>query len=190
MAILSAAFDLFAEKGYAAVSTRQIAARAGCGRQTIFRWWPSKADVLLEALTVKVDTHISIADQGSLRPELRAFLADSFALSRHPHVADLLCALMAESQTDPGFGARFYDGFLVRRRDALSIVLTRADRRGELPEHLRPDTMLDIVFGVIWYRMLATRQPLDDPLLDELLAILTGSAVASTTEDPKGAHIP
>jgi len=175
-AILSAAYDLFAESGYAAMTTRDIAARAGCGRQTIFRWWPSKADVLLEALTLKADTHVSIADHGSLATELRRFLTDSFALSRRPHVANLLCTLMAEAQTDADFGTRFHGAFLARRRDALRTVLNRAADRDELPGHLRVETMLDIVFGVIWYRMLATREPLDDTLIGELTAVLTDSA--------------
>lgn len=174
-AIISAAWELFNEIGYAQLSTRAIAARAGCGRQTIFRWWPSTADVLLEALSTKAETHVSIADQGDLTVEVRAFLDDSFALTRHSSVVELLCALMAQAQTDVEFGKRFHDSFLTVRRAALGSVIQRAVDRGQLSDQLRPDTMLDIVFGVIWYRMLATREPLDDTLVDELISLLVTS---------------
>lgn len=185
-AILDAAFELFGEGGFAALTIEGIAARAGCGKQTIYRWWPGKADVLLDALATKADMHIPVADQGSYQAELRSFLEESFVLSRRPQVGDVLCVLMAEAQTDPAFGARFQAAFLTRRREALSIILARATDRGDLPARPSPDAVLDIVFGVIWYRMLATRRPLDRQLADELLDLLT----ATDDPTPTGASKP
>ena len=182
LAILTASFELFSEVGYPGLTIEGIAARAGCGKQTIYRWWPSKADVLLDALATKADMHVPLTNQGSYEADVRIFLRDSFALARRPQVIDMLCALMAEAQTDPGFGHRFRGGFLQRRRDALSTILSRAVERGDLPNHLAPSTVLDIVFGVIWYRMLATRQPLDQALLAELMQTLTGTHQADYRE--------
>jgi len=184
LAILTASFELFSEVGYPGLTIEGIAARAGCGKQTIYRWWPSKADVLLDALATKADMHVPLTNQGSYEADVRIFLRDSFALARRPQVIDMLCALMAEAQTDPGFGHRFRGGFLQRRRDALSTILSRAVERGDLPNHLAPSTVLDIVFGVIWYRMLATRQPLDQALLAELMQTLTGTRQAEHGERP------
>jgi hypothetical protein len=79
---------------------------------------------------------------------------------------------MARAQIDEAFGQRFRAAFLQRRRDALAVILDRAQARGELPAGVSPGTLTDIVFGVLWYRMLATRQPLDDRLADELVAVL------------------
>jgi hypothetical protein len=100
------------------------------------------------------------------------FLTASFALGRQRQVVDALRALMAQAQIDTVFGERFRVLFLQRRRDALGIILDRAQARGDLPPHLAPGTVADIVFGVIWYRLLATHQPLDDRLVDELVATL------------------
>ena len=173
-AILAAALELTAEAGYARLTIDGIAARSGTGKQTIYRWWPSKDDVLLEAGAAKADLHVPILDNGSYRADLRAFLTASFALGRQSQLTDVLRALMARAQIDDAFGQRFRTAFLQRRRDALAVILDRAQARGELPAGLSPGTITDIVFGVIWYRMLATRQSLDNKLADELTTALAG----------------
>jgi AcrR family transcriptional regulator len=171
-AILAAALELTAEAGYAGLTIDGIAARSGTGKQTIYRWWPSKDDVLLEAGAAKADLHVPIPNKGSYRADLRAFLVASFVLGRQRQLTDVLRALMARAQIDEAFGQRFRAAFLQRRRDALAVILDRAQARGELPAGVSPGTLTDIVFGVLWYRMLATRQPLDDRLADELVAVL------------------
>ena len=175
MAILTAAIQLTAEVGYAGLTIEGIAARSGAGKQTIYRWWPAKADVLLDALSVKADLYVRVADQGGYAADLRAFLGETFALARVPQVADVLRALMAEAQIDTGFGERFRGSFLQSRRDALGVLLDRARSRGDLPPHLTPGTAIDIVFGTLWYRLLVTHLAPDDRLADELVAVLTGS---------------
>jgi AcrR family transcriptional regulator len=171
-AILVTALELVAETGYAGLTIEGIAARAGVGKQTIYRWWPSKADVLLEAGAAKADLHVPVTDHGSYRADLRTFLEASYRIANHPQFADLLRAVMAEAQINPEFGHRFHDAFLERRRDALSVITDRARQRGDLPGRPDPGTVADIVFGTIWYRILATRQPLDARLTDDLVALL------------------
>jgi AcrR family transcriptional regulator len=183
-AILAAALALTAEAGYAGLTVDGIAARAGTGKQTIYRWWPSKDDVLLEALAAKADLDIPVPDEGSYQADLRAFLDASFALGRRRQVGDVLRALMARAQIDEGFGQRFRAGFLQRRRDALAVILDRAQARGELPVGLPPGTITDIVFGVIWYRLLATGRQLDDQLAGELATTLAGPQASASSPAP------
>jgi AcrR family transcriptional regulator len=174
LAILTAAYELVGEIGYARLTIEGIAARAGTGKQTIYRWWPSKADVVLDALATKADLHIPIPDEGSYAADLRAFLLASFALGTQSTLIGILRALMAEAQIDPEFWQRFRDGFLQRRRDALGVITSRAQARGDLPPGLSPGTVADIVFGVIWYRVLATRELPDSGLASELVTALAG----------------
>lgn len=171
-AILDAVLDLTAEAGYRNLTVDGIADRAGAGKQTIYRWWPSKDDVLLEALALKAELDIPIPDTGSYREDMRVFLTASFTLGRQHLVIDVLRALMARAQLDDEFGQRFRGAFLQRRRDVLAVIVRRAQERGDLPSHLRPGTIADIVFGVIWYRVLATGQLADGHLADELVAAL------------------
>jgi AcrR family transcriptional regulator len=175
LAILTAALELVGEIGYARLTIEGIAARSATGKQTIYRWWPSKADVLFDALAAKADLHVPVADQGSYRADLRAFLAASFRLAG-PAVIEVLRALMAQAQVDEAFGERFRQSFLQRRRDALGEIVERARARGDLPPGISAGTVADIVFGVIWYRVLATREPPRPDLTDELVTALTGAA--------------
>ncbi|MFI6403810.1 TetR/AcrR family transcriptional regulator [Streptomyces sp. NPDC050548] len=190
MAILVAAFELVDEVGYAGLTIEGIAHRAGCGKQTIYRWWPSRAHVLLEALAVKADLYVTNADHGSYADDLKAFLEDSFRLGRRQRVVDILRVLMAEAQIDEEFGRLFRGAFLQRRRDALQVVLDRARTRGDLPPRPAASTVLDIVFGTLWYRILATGEPMGADLVEELTALLTQAlppptGAASTLGDPQ-----
>lgn len=174
-AILGAAFDLCAEVGYGGLTIEGIAARSGAGKQTVYRWWESKADVLLEALAAKADLHVPLPDQGSCAADLRAFLGATFGLGGAVPVVDMLRALMAQAQIDPEFGRRFRLSFLQRRRDAIATVLRRASERGDLAPEVSGETAIDVVFGVMWYRLLATAKPLDGQLIDELVGLLARS---------------
>jgi AcrR family transcriptional regulator len=172
-AILMAALALVAEAGYANATIEAIAARAGVGKQTIYRWWPTKADVVLEAGAIKADRYVPVTDHGSYTADLRAFLEASYAMANQAQIADLLRALMAEAQIDREFGERFRTAFLQRRREALAVITDRARQRGDLPGRPDPGTVADIVFGTIWYRVLATGEPFGDQLVDDLAALLT-----------------
>jgi AcrR family transcriptional regulator len=179
-AILNAALEIAAESGYAALTIEGIAARAGVGKQTIYRWWPTKADVLLEAGAAKADLRVPLDDRGSYAADLRAFLTASYKMANDRALADLLRALMAEAQLNEAFGERFRTAFLQRRRDALAVIVDRAAARGDLPPRPSKPVVLDLVFGTIWYRVLATHGRLDKALVDDLVGVLTGDG------DPAG----
>ena len=185
LAILAAAIDLVGEVGFGGLTIEGIAGRAGTGKQTVYRWWPSKADVLLDALATQADLHIPIPDEGSYAADVQAFLTATFALGRDQRVAQVLRVLMAQAQIDAEFGERFRAGFLRRRRAALAVIVDRARERGDLPANPPPDLIADIVFGVIWYRVLAAHRPIYDGLPGELIATLTGQPL-TTGRDAAG----
>ena len=174
-AILAAAWDLVGEAGFAGLTIEGIAARSGAGKQTVYRWWPSKADVLLDALATQADLQIPIPDDGSYAADLLGFLTASYELGRDPRVVHVLRVLMAQAQIDDGFGARFRASFLLRRRSALAVITGRAQARGDFPASPPPDLVADIVFGVIWYRVLSRDQPLDASIPASLTAVLTAA---------------
>src|SRR5436305_14125690 len=104
----------------------------------------------MEALLEKVELKVGLPDTGDLRRDLTAFLRDSFVLGRSSQVVDLLRALAAEAQLDAGFAERFRSTFVAHRRAALTTFLER--HAGTPTSSVRISTLLDVVFGVIWYR--------------------------------------
>lgn len=157
-AILTAAIEELREHGYAGLTIEGIAARAGAGKQTIYRWWSSKADVVLDALPDAAAATISLPDTGSLRGDLSDFLAETF---RQRGQRPALVGLMAQALLDPVFADAFRERFLFRRRTALRTILTRAAGRGEIAEEVDLDLLIDVVYGVLWYRLLVDHAPLD-----------------------------
>lgn len=162
-AVLAAAIDELTERGYQATTVEGIAARAGAGKQTLYRWWSGKADIVLEALLDTAESTIAVPDTGALADDLRAFLTDTF---RQRGQRPVLVGLMAQALLDPTFGDAFRERFLFRRRDTLRGILERAAARGELgrrgSDPADVDLLIDVVFGVLWYRLLLEHAPLDD----------------------------
>jgi AcrR family transcriptional regulator len=172
-AILDAAVRIVGADGYAGLSTERIARESGTGKQTIYRWWPTKADVVMEALLEKVELKVPEPKTRDLRLDLTAFLQDSFALGRSPKILDLLRGLAAEAQLDAAFAERFRATFVANRRAALTTILER--RAGAPASSVRITTLLDVVFGVIWYRLLIAPAEFDQELVDELVVLVAGA---------------
>ena len=161
-AIHTAAIDLLAENGYGSLTIEAIARRAGVGRQTIYRWWSSKADVVLEALVARADAVVQADD---LHGFLQATFANALAFT------PVLSGLMAEAQLDARFGEQFVDGFLERRRQALAEHVRR-----ELPG-VDPAMAADLVFGMLWYRILTRRAKVPRSYATTVLRALEALAV-------------
>jgi AcrR family transcriptional regulator len=173
VAILDATAALLAESGYSGTTIEAVAARAGVGKQTLYRWWPTKADVVLEASAAGEGFAVAVPDHGSFRADLTAFLRTAYAMAGHEPTADLLRSLLVEAQLRPEFGERFRALFLAPRRSAFAVLTDRAAERGDLPSGTSPGTVADVVFGTLWYRLLATREPLDEGLAGELVELLS-----------------
>lgn len=169
-AILAASIAELQERGYAALTIEGIAARAGAGKQTIYRWWASKADVVLDAMLDVAETRIVVPDEGSLNADLSAFLVATF---RERGQRPVLVGLMAQALLDPAFATAFRDRFLFARRDALRGVLRRAVQRGEIDNAVDLELVIDVVYGVLWYRLLLDHAPLSEEAARELASLLT-----------------
>src|SRR4051794_9125191 len=130
-----------------------IARRAGVGKQTVYRWWPSKAAIVLEALNE------GAAVIAPARAELPTFLRQTVrGAARNRR---LLSGLMAEAQLDEAFARSFRDEFLARRRAVLTRVLEREQASD-------PEALSELVFSLLWYRILVRHRPLDRRFADEL----------------------
>jgi AcrR family transcriptional regulator len=138
-AIQRAVFQLLRTHSYGDVTLELIAREAGVGRQTIYRWWSSKADVILDALNARAGMDVPATD-------LVSFVRATYTIA--PRYVPILRAVMAEALLDRDFEQRFREHFLKRRRAVLKEIVAR-----ELPQ-ANADLVADQVFGPLWYLIL------------------------------------
>ncbi|MFJ4656325.1 TetR/AcrR family transcriptional regulator [Nocardia sp. NPDC088792] len=159
-AILDAALRLLAESDGEAVTIDAIAKAAGVGKQTVYRWWPSKGALLLDALTERSAIQVPLPDTGSVRADLQAVIEATFLGAQGKSTAPALRSLAREAAHDPHL-AELLQTFTAQRRNAVRGLLIRGQQRGELAPGADLDLMLDQFYGVFWYRFLLGHQPLD-----------------------------
>jgi AcrR family transcriptional regulator len=151
--------ELLGDSGSAGLTIDAIAATAGVGKQTIYRWWPSKGAVVLEAMTERAGIEAPVPDCGSVTEDLTSFLAATFRNASKSSVSRKLRFVMAEAQHDPQT-AEVLGEFTAERRNSLRVILERGQARNELSKAADVDLLIDQAFGFLWYRMLVGHAPL------------------------------
>jgi len=158
--ILQAAYEMVREGGYAALSMEGVAARARVSKQSVYRRWSSRGDLL-------VDLYMGTAEQQDAPPEgtFRARFENYLQWSVHrlldPSRANILRALATEGQADPAVRtalvSRIVEPRLVLGRD----IILRGQQAGEVRADLDVDMALDFLFGSVWFSLLVTGRPLN-----------------------------
>jgi AcrR family transcriptional regulator len=156
-ALMQAARELVAKLGYRDVTIQMIAKQAGVGRQTLYRRWPSKADLVLDAFLERASA-IGVVPDGPVATMLEAFLRQLFVGLQEDGLA--IRSLIASAQDDDAFRETFHARFVKPRDQIIIDILQRAIARGELPGAADPDMMVEMIHGAFWYRLLLG-QPLD-----------------------------
>jgi AcrR family transcriptional regulator len=152
-AVLDAALRHIAGGETRTLTIDGIARTAGVGKQTIYRWWPSKGAILLEALTQRAETQVPVPDTGDIETDLTVFLTATFAGVQDPATAQLLRAVTAEAAHDPQLASVVRD-FIDARRAVLARILRRGQTRHELSSYADLDLLIDQTYGLFWYRLL------------------------------------
>jgi AcrR family transcriptional regulator len=177
LAVLEAADDLLVERGFAGVTIEGIAARAGVAKQTIYRWWASKTDILFDALIVDAAEFFTPADHGDLGRDLQDHLGQLATFLSTTDAGAVFRALAGQAQHDPAVAARFESEVMARQRDRDRAPFLRARRRGELAEATDIDLAIDRLVGPIYYRVLLARQSVPVTFTDALVRCYLAEAV-------------
>ncbi|GAB2604277.1 TetR/AcrR family transcriptional regulator [Kribbella endophytica] len=168
-AVLEAADDLLVEKGYAGLTMEGIARRAGVAKQTIYRWWSSKTEILIEAFVDDAAEYLTPADTGDLATDLRRHLAKLATFLTATDAGAVFRALAGEAQHDPALAERLRAEHLGAQRERGRQPLLRAISRGDLPAGTDVDFAVDQLVGPIYYRVLVTGEPVSRKYTDHLV---------------------
>jgi AcrR family transcriptional regulator len=172
-AILRAATDLLAERGLPGMSIEEVAARAGVGKATVYRRWPTKGALALDAFLALYQGQQPEPDTGTLRGDLLAVLRGWVrAVTRTP-AGPMLAGLIAAAQHDQDLAADWRDRVVAPLRARHMIMLDRAVARGEIPADTDKDVLLDLLFGAAYHRLLLGHRPLSDRFVRRVVETVT-----------------
>jgi AcrR family transcriptional regulator len=161
-AILAAAADLLLDNGAAHMSVGGVAERAGVSKATIYRWWPSKQMLALEALLDWTTVGGPDPDTGTLRGDLLALLLPWVReIGARPY-GRVIAALVAEAQADEQFAAAYRTHFIEQRRVPLRGAFERAVARGEVSAALDIEAAVDLIYGPVYHRVLHAHAPVTE----------------------------
>jgi AcrR family transcriptional regulator len=171
-AILRAAVDLLADEGYGGVTMEGVAAKAGVGKATVYRRWPSKSALVVDAVTACRESGTPPPDTGSAREDLLAFVRAFMHHLRTSDAGRVMPALVAELSHNPELAAAFREGFVQPRRARVLEAVRRGIERGEVRADADPELIADGVVALLQHRFLVTGMEIDDRLPERLIDML------------------
>lgn len=171
-AIIDAALELFAESGPQGLCIEKVASKAGVGKATIYRRWPGKEDLLLDAIAA-MKTPLPEPKGESVREDLAALVDAIGRESTDPRRARQYALLLGEGAAYPRLLERYMETVIEPRRETVRTVLRRGVATGELREETNVEVAVDILTGAVLARPRAARERPDRGyarrVVDELL---------------------
>jgi AcrR family transcriptional regulator len=181
-AIIAAANELLRTVGLHRMSIEAVAEASGVGKTTIYRWWPSKGTLALDAYLEDIRAKVVVPDTGDggedLRRHARAVI--EFYAGKEGRI---FAQFMAEAQSDPGLAEAFRERFLSQRRAAVQTIWKRGVARGDFRADVDTDVAMDMIFAPIVYRLLAGHAPLARSLAENLVNAALGGLAAGPGRD-------
>ncbi|MEU6728825.1 TetR/AcrR family transcriptional regulator [Nonomuraea wenchangensis] len=172
-AILTAARELVSEVGYAKLSIEAIAARAGVGKQTIYRWWPSKGAVVLDAFLALSEggpeQDMALPDTGDLEADLKTVMRATVAEFADPAFEGPVRALNLEIINDPALAAQYREKLAGPVDEAKKERLRSAQKAGQLAAGADLDLALELLYAPLYQRWLLRSGPLTPQYADALV---------------------
>jgi AcrR family transcriptional regulator len=168
VAVLQAAGDLLVEGGLAAATMEAIAARAGVSKVTIYKWWPTRGAVAVDAYFHRYDETYAYIDTGDVATDLTVqigLLIRAFG----GRAGRIMAELIGQAQTDPVLAETLRSGWLLPRREATAEVLGRAIERNQIRSDVDIEAVMDQLYAPVYWRLMMGHQPLGDDLAAELV---------------------
>ena len=167
-AILDAAVEEVMAAGYDGFTFDGVAERAGVHRTSVYRRWPDKTALLVDALLASAASDVPQPDTGSLEADLRQLLSSIVISLARPTARALLRAAAAESESTPEIG-RVARAFWAHRIGLAAEIVRRAQRRGEAPADLDAEHVIELLIAPLFLRLLVTGGPIDGAFADRLV---------------------
>ncbi len=170
-AVLAATLDLLGEVGYRRFTMGGVAKRAGVGKSTVYRWWPSKLDLILEAAAPQLEIGLA-PNTGSTHHDLNIGAERAIASYSSPIAAQVIFAVIADLEKDPRLREIYQSKWVLPWRVSMANALERGMANGDLTEGLDVELVIDMLAGTILQRVLVVPEPIRDGLAQRLVDLV------------------
>ncbi|MGA8500608.1 MAG: TetR/AcrR family transcriptional regulator [Candidatus Sulfotelmatobacter sp.] len=175
LAILRSTLKLLGKNGFSELTIESVAAHAGVGKATVYRWWSNKAALIADAFASSTTRKLHFPDTGSVRTDMSQQMRQLIKIfcSRRGRIVS---AILGGGQSDRDLITAFRERFLWPRRQEAYATLRRGIERGELRKDLDMDLILDSLYGPIYMRFLIRHGKLTPDFVDSLCELVLGGA--------------
>lgn len=180
-AIFRSTLRLLRRNGFPELTIEAIAADANVGKTTVYRWWPNKGALVVDAFASSAEHELHFPNTGSVFQDMSLQMNQFLGILRSPR-GRIVAALLGAGQSDPDLLAAFRDRFLRPRRQEAYKTLRRGIERGELPRDLDLDLVLDILYGAIYMRFLIRHDELSESYIREVCRRVLGEAASASRQ--------
>jgi AcrR family transcriptional regulator len=175
-AILLAAADLLAERGLDAMTIEDVAERAGVGKASIYRRWPTKGTLALDAFLVDFLTKQPPVDNGDLESDLREALTLWATAVVGTSTGRALVGLVAEAQSDDDLSKGWAERVVMPVREQHRTMVERAIERGEVPAGSDVDVIMDLLYGAAYHRLLQGHLEISPEFIERVARVVAAGA--------------
>jgi len=183
-AILRSTIKLLRRRSFADLSIEAIAADAKVGKATVYRWWPTKGALVVDAFASSTADELHFPDSGSVYRDVSLQIIQWLGVLRSSRGC-IVRAIIAAGQSDPELLEEFRKRLLRPRRQEAYETLRRGIERGELPHNLDLDLVLDILYGAVYMRFLIRHDELSERYIEEVCRLVLEGAANGTQEQRK-----
>jgi AcrR family transcriptional regulator len=180
-AIFRSTLRLLRRNGFPELTIEAIAAEANVGKTTVYRWWPNKGALVVDAFASSAEHELHFPDTGSVFKDMSLQMGQFLSILRGPR-GRIVAAMLGAGQSDPDLLAAFRERFLRPRRAEAYKTLRRGIERGELPKDLDLDLVLDILYGAIYMRFLIRHDELSENYIGEVCRRVLGEAASNGSQ--------
>ena len=180
--ILRSTIKLLRRGSFADLSIEAIAADARVGKATVYRWWPNKGALVVDAFASSTADELHFPDSGSVYRDMSVQMSNWLGVLRSPRGC-IVRAIVAAGQSDPELLDEFRKRLLRPRRQEAYETLRRGIERGELPRGLDLDLVLDILYGATYMRFLIRHDELSERYIEEVCRLVLGGAARNPSSN-------
>jgi AcrR family transcriptional regulator len=175
LAILRSTLRILGQYGFLDLTIEDVAAHAGVGKATVYRWWPNKAALIADAFASSTTRALHFPDTGSVYSDMSQQMRQLVKIFRSRR-GRIVSAILAAGQSDRDLIAAFRERFMKPRRQEAYATLRRGIARGELRKDVDLDLLLDSLYGPIYMRFLIRHDKMTSDFIDRLCQLVLGGA--------------